>query len=89
MASGRTAFRIFNTDLPSKRGARVAFTYLYGVGDFKSRQICKRQWLSSQFILHAGAQFGINPFTKLEQLEEDMPKIKQHLLRTFKVFVIC
>jgi small subunit ribosomal protein S13 len=49
--------RLLGVDIPSDRPTFISLTYLYGVGPFISRELCRKA--------------GVNPQTKARDLHED------------------
>lgn len=53
----------------SRGGPQIGLTKIYGIGHFQAKAFC--------------ARMGINPFTKVAEIETDMPLIRDMVERTF------
>eukprot|EP00808_Paulinella_micropora_P015522 g79339.t1 len=62
-------FSILGVSLKQKANVGHALTAIWGIGRAESRKIC--------------AKLGLNPFTKLEDLAQDMPMIRAYIEKNY------
>jgi small subunit ribosomal protein S13 len=64
--------RIAGVDLPREKRVEAALTYIYGIGDFRAKQILQKT--------------GVGPDTRVRDLtEEEVSRVRECIDRDFKV----